>query len=372
MTARITTNNGSTNSICVPSHSHRESTLHWVIEKIAGIVFDFSKAIDYATQWVDYSDCSPELKENAVKVKSSIDRVNVVFAGCATAVAVHELLDAEAPGVGEVAGFLSSGAEFLDRLDDFGAINLMEGASPVIGAVGIASDLVGGLYDSASVLSNGHIQPSDSRGLAGAKLSPLYKLVKIAENVAFIALAALSGYATYCAVFAVAAHAALPFALLAVGTAALSIKMMRCFYEGLADDGQARNLVGQRRQQRMQSNCNPQNCGATNGQLTSVDVEALRTENFDLKMRTSKLEGVIEGLRIGIDSWARKPINYFFNGVRLPNPDEFEDGDDHSSQSDTSQRPNVLSSNNGNDKIVLENQQSLEELENQELPEEKV
>jgi hypothetical protein len=293
-------NNGRVNSAFVPQHSHSESSLHWMVEKIAGIVFDFSKAIDYATQWIDYSKCSDEVKGNAGKVKSALNRANSVFAGLATGVAAHDLLGAKSPGIAEVTGFVSSTAEFIDRLDVLGAINLREGASPVIAGIGVASDVLGGLYDSAGVLNDDHIKNSDSRGLARAKQSALYKFVKIAENVAFVALAALSGYATYCAVFAVAVPAILPFTLLAVGTAALSIKMMRCFYEGLADDGQAQNLAESARNRRRPNHA----CDAS---IVTERARQLEAENAWLKSQVIELNGVIQGLRealnIGVSSF---------------------------------------------------------------------
>lgn len=337
-TTRRIPDSGSVNFAFVPpQHSHRESSLHWMIEKMGGIVFDFGRAIDYATQWVDYSESSAEVKENAGQVKGVIGRVNVFFSGCSLASATHELLDAEDVSVGEVTGVLSSGAEFLDRLDGLGAINLMKGASPVIAGIGVAADVVGGLYDSAGVLSDDHIKASDSRGLARAKESALYKWIKIAENVTFIALAALSGYATYCTVFAVAASAALPFTLLAVGTAALSIKMMRCFYEGLAEDGRPQNLeVSSQTGSRVSRlNCGPGLCGLVNcsDDVASREINALKAEIFELKMQLFKSAGMIEGLRIGIDSWARKPTNYFLHGSSFPKDDEGRENDNESVQS---------------------------------------
>ena len=154
------------------SHSH-ESFLHKMIEYIDGTLFDWGRAIDYAAQWIDYSKCSPEVKKGADRVKGAVDRVNVVFSGCATASAVHNLLDADdnSVGVAEVTAVLSSGAEFLDRLEGLGAIKLAEGASPALAGIGAVADVVGGSYDCAGVLWDKHVKASDSEGLAQAKKS---------------------------------------------------------------------------------------------------------------------------------------------------------------------------------------------------------
>lgn len=196
------------------------------IEFMAGVGMDCVRAVDYSSQWIsDFSHMSPDVKESARDVKNVVDRCGLFGSFCEMLTAGREMVASQARDVwGQVdvvSGYLGATSDFYGRLNDLSIISLGS-AKSVVGGVGAAADLVGGLRGLRASVVNAEVSPA---GLGSAML-------KVAKYVSLVALAVLAGISS-CFASLASTWTSLSLCILTAATSLLAFKIADCFYDRL-------------------------------------------------------------------------------------------------------------------------------------------
>lgn len=192
------------------------------IEYTADVLFDCSRALNYSSEWVEYSKFSPEVKESAARVKGATERFNLFASFCEAYMAGKNLvtnqMESVFDAIDSIGGYIGANLDFAGRLDEFNIVSLGE-LKPYVGGVGSLADASVGMNGIREVLQDPEIGKSWTSSL-----------LKLAKNVALVALATLGAVASYFTTFA-ATVPHMSFYLLTAATAFLAIKVTGVFYD---------------------------------------------------------------------------------------------------------------------------------------------
>ncbi len=195
------------------------------IEYTAVVLTDWSRGVDYTTQWIsEYSSCSSQVKETAGRVKGAVDRFNLFGVFCEMVSSGKALLanpiESFGDAIDSVGAYVGSTVDFIGRLDGFKLVSLGV-AKPVFEGVGAFADSSVGLNGIKNALKGAEL----NRSLASSMIS-------VAKNVALVVASVLSGISACFTSFA-AGFTQIPLYILIAATACLALKIVDCFYDKL-------------------------------------------------------------------------------------------------------------------------------------------